>query len=73
MKNLYGGFAENATKITGKLIIPIFANGWSHNECHFFLTEGDERIIRGNDNLPKVGIEVSQRDHIIRPRRHESL
>ena len=37
--------------------LPIFSNGWSDNDCHFFLTEGHER----NDNLPKMGIEVSQK------------
>ena len=33
----------------------------AHNDCHFFLTEGHEGNILGNDNLPKVGIEVSQK------------
>ena len=60
-KDLYCGFTENAINISGKVILPIFSNGWSHNDCHFFLTEGHERNIIGNDNLPKVGIEVSQK------------
>ena len=41
--------------------LSIFSKGWSDNDCHFFLTEGHERNILGNDNLPKVGIEVSQK------------
>ena len=43
------------------MILPIFSNVWSHNDCHFFLTEGHERNILGNDNLPKVGINISQK------------
>ena len=60
-KQLYCGFTDNAINITGKFISPIFSYGWSHRECHFFVTEGHERNILGNDNLPKVGIEVSQK------------
>ena len=60
-KDLYCGFTDNAINISGKLMLPIFSNGWSHNDCYFFLTEGHERNILGNDNLPKVGIEVPQK------------
>ena len=60
-KELYCGFTDNAINITGKVILPIFSNGWFHRECNFFLTKGHERNILGNDSLPKVGIEVSQK------------
>ena len=60
-KELYCGFTDNAINITGKVILPIFSNRWSHRECHFLLTKGHERNILGNDNLPKVGIEASQK------------
>ena len=66
-KELYCGFTNNAINITGKVIGPIFSNGWSHKECHFFPTQGHERNILGNDNLPKVGIEVSQKYHPLHP------
>ena len=33
----------------------------AHNDCHFFLTEGHERNILGNDILPKVEVEISQK------------
>ena len=59
-KELYCGFTDNSINIIGKLIVSIFSNGWSHRECHFFLTEGHERNILRNANLPKLGIEVSQ-------------
>ena len=62
-KELHCGFTNNALNITGKVIVPIFSNGWSHKECHFFLTQDHERNILGNDNLPKVGIEVSQKQY----------
>ena len=57
-KDLYCGFRDNAINISGKVKLPIFSNGWSDND---FLTEGHARNILGNDNLPKVGIEVSQK------------
>ena len=60
-KDLHCGFTDNVINISGKVILPIFSNGWSNNDCHFFLTEGHERNILGFDNLPKVGIEVSQK------------
>ena len=62
-KELYCGFTNNAINNTGKVIVPNFSNEWSHKECHFFLTQGHERNILGNDNLPKVGIEVSQKQY----------
>ena len=60
-KDLYCGFTDNAINISGKIKLPIFSNGWSDNDCHFFLTEGHEKNLLGNENLPKVGIEVSQK------------
>ena len=62
-KEIYCGFTDSAKNITGKVILPIFSNGWSHKECHFFLTKGNERNILGNYNLPKVGIVVSQKHY----------
>ena len=59
-KDSYCGFTENAINITGKSFLPIFSNGLSRSQCHFFLTEGQGRNTLGNDNLPKVGIELSQ-------------
>ena len=50
-KDLYCGFTDNAINISGKVILSIFPNVWSHNDCHFFLFEGHERNILGNDNL----------------------
>ena len=38
-KDLYCGFTDNAINICGKVILLIFSNGWSHNDCHFFLTD----------------------------------
>ena len=62
-KEFYCGFTNNAINITGKVIVPIFSNGWSQKEFHFFLTKGLEINILGNDNLPKVGFEVSQKHY----------
>ena len=60
-KDLYCGFTDNTINITSKVILPIFSNGWSLNDCHFFLTEGHEKNILGNNSLPKVVIELSQK------------
>ena len=61
IKDLYCGFTDNAINNSGKVILPIFSNGWSHNDRHFFLAERHERNTLGNDNLRKVEIEVSQK------------
>ena len=37
-KDLYCEFTDNAINISGKVILPIFSNGWSHDDCHFSLT-----------------------------------
>ena len=58
-KDLYRGFTDNAINVAGQIIIPIFSNGWSHIECHFFFAEAHAINILGNDNLPKVELEVS--------------
>ena len=34
-KDLYCGITDNSINITGKLILPIFSNGWSNEDCHF--------------------------------------
>ena len=61
-EDLYGGFTDNAISISGKVILPIFSKLLvRHDDCHFFVIEGHEVNILGNDNLPKVGIEVSQK------------
>ena len=57
-KDLYCGFTDNANNISGKMILPIFSNCWSHDDCQFFLTEGHERNIIRKNSLPIVGIEV---------------
>ena len=60
-REVYCGFTKKPINITGKLILPNFSNGWTPEECRFFLTESYEKNIFGNDNLLKVGIEISQK------------
>ena len=54
------GFRDNVSNITCKLFFfPILSNGWSHEDCHLFLTQGHEEKILGNDHLSKVRIDFS--------------
>ena len=58
---LYCGFTNDTINILGKIIVRTQSNGWISEETPFFITGGHERNILGNDNLPKLGIEISQR------------
>ena len=60
-KGLYCGFTDDTIKILGKIIVRTQSNGWICEETPFFITGGHKRNILGNDNLPKLGIEVTQR------------
>ena len=61
MKDLYCGFTNDTINILGKIIVRTKSNGWISEETPFFITGGHERNILGKDNLPKLGIEVTQR------------
>ena len=61
VKNLYCGFTDDTINILGKIIVRTQSNGWISEETPFFITGGHERNILGNDNLPKLGIEVTQK------------
>ena len=61
IKELYCGFTNDTINILGKIIVRTQSNGWISDETPFFITGGHERNILGNDNLPKLGIEISQR------------
>ena len=45
----------------GKIIVRTQSNGWISKDIPFFITGGHERNILGNDNLPKLGIKLTQR------------
>ena len=61
IKDLYCGFTNDTINILGKIIVRTQSNGWISEDTPFFITGGQERNILGNDNLPKLGIEVTQR------------
>ena len=54
------GFTDDTINIVGTVIVRTQSNGWINEETPFFITWGHERNILGNDNLPKLGIEVKQ-------------
>ena len=43
------------------MIVRTPSNGWISEELPLFITVGHERNFGGNDNLPKLGIEVKQK------------
>ena len=61
IKDLYCGFTNDTINILGKIIVRTQSNGWISEDTPFFITGGHERNILGNDNLPKLGIEITQR------------
>ena len=61
IKDLYCGFTNDTINILGKIIVRKQSNGWISEDTPFFITGGHERNILGNENLPKLGIEVKQR------------
>ena len=60
-KDLYCGFTNDTINILGKKIVRTQSNGWISEDTPFFITGGHGRNILGNDNLPMLGIEITQR------------
>ena len=61
IKDLYCGFTNHTINMLGKIFVRTQSNGWISEETPFIITGVHERNILGNDNLPKLGIEVTQR------------
>ena len=64
-RELYYGFTNDTINIIGKVVVRLQSNGWTADETPFFITSGHERNILGNDNLPKIGIEIAQRQPLL--------
>ena len=60
-RELYCGFTDDAINIIGKYVLRIQSNGWIAEETPLFITTGHERSSVENDNLPRIGIEIAQR------------
>ena len=60
-RELYCGFTNDTINIIGKVVVRLQSNGWIADETPFFITSGHERNILGNDNLPRIGTEIAQR------------
>ena len=60
-RELYCGLTNHTINIIGKVIVRLQSNGWIADETPFFITSGHERNIMGNDNLPRIGIKIAQR------------
>ena len=57
IRDLYCGFTEETINIRVKIIVRTQSNGWIFGETPLLITDGHERKILGNDNLPKLGNE----------------
>ena len=64
-RELYCGFTNDTINIIGKVVKRLQSNGWIADETPFFITSGHERNILGNDNLPRIGIEIAQRQPLL--------
>ena len=59
------GFTNDTININRKVVMRIQSNGWTADEFPFFITSGHVRNILGNDNLPRIGIEIAQRQPLL--------
>ena len=64
-RELYCGFTNDTINIIGKVVVRLQSNGWIADETPFFITSGHERNILGNNNLPRIGIEIAQRQPLL--------
>ena len=64
-RELYCGFTNDTINIIGKVIVRLQSNGWIADETPFFITSGHERNILGNGNLPRIGIQIAQRQPLL--------
>ena len=64
-RELYRGFTNDTMNIIGKNVVRIQSNGWIADETPFFITSRHERNILGNDHLPRIGIEIAQRQPLL--------
>ena len=65
IRELYCGFIKDTINIIGKVVVRLQSNGWIEEETPFFITSEHEKIILGNDNLPRIGIEIAQRQPLL--------
>ena len=62
---LYCGFTNKTIKIIGKIVVIIQPNGWISEETPLFIITGHERKILCNENLPRIGIEIAQKQPLL--------
>ena len=62
---LYCGFTNKTIKVIGKNVVIIQPNGWISEKTTLFIITGHERKILGNENLPRIGIEIAQKQPLL--------
>ena len=60
IRELYCGFTNDTINIIGKVVVRLQSNGWIADETPFFITSGHEKNILGNNNIPRIEIEIAQ-------------
>ena len=65
IRELFCGFTDDTINIIGKNTVRIQSNRWISEETPFLISTGHERNILGNNNLPRIRIEIPQRQPLL--------
>ena len=61
IKNLFYSATDEVIRVIGRIIDDDESEGWMANPAEFYITEGGQRYIIGNNILPSLGIHVRQK------------
>ena len=64
-RELHCGLTKNTINISENVVVRIQSNVWNADETPFAITSGHDRNILGKDNLPRIGIEIAQRQPLL--------
>ena len=64
LKKSFYSATDDTIKIIGRIYIDIRSEEWFSENADLFITEGGQRNINGNYNLPQLGIEVRQKQMV---------
>ena len=62
---LYCSFTNDTINIIGKTVARIQSKGWISEDTHFLYHHWTRMNILGNDNLPRIGKEIAQRQPLL--------
>ena len=59
--DLFYSSTNDIIKTIGLIVVRIESEGWISEDAEWFITEGGQRNILGNNLLPSLGFEVRQK------------